>query len=46
MEEWDVRRSFFRLTLAGRRPSTVGRAFDALLDASPGALALREARGD
>jgi DNA-binding transcriptional LysR family regulator len=46
IDRWDVRRSFFRLTLAGRRPSTVGRAFDALLDTSPGALALREVRGD
>jgi DNA-binding transcriptional LysR family regulator len=35
VENWDVRRSFSRLTLLGRRASAVGRAFEAILDAPP-----------
>jgi DNA-binding transcriptional LysR family regulator len=41
-DQWDVRRSFFRLALVGRRPSTIGRAFDAVLDASAGMLGTRD----
>jgi DNA-binding transcriptional LysR family regulator len=39
IDGWDVRRQFYRLALVGRRPSMVGRAFDAVLDASVTALA-------